>query len=99
MIVIVKENPTSGRLSDQRSWWDSNYFHDGSHLIVFILASENGHSNKTFKDNATETPHVNRSCVGNTQHNFWCPVKSGLNVGVEPLQLEAATAVIYQLYL
>ena len=45
------------------------------------------------KDTAI-APHVNRSGIGDTQHDLWGAIETGLDVGVNLFILEAATAEI-----
>lgn len=83
MVVVVKEYFSARGFGYQRPRRDSNYFHDGGHLVVLIFASEQWNSYQAFEDNAAEAPHVNGGGVRDTQHDFRCPVKPGLDVGVE----------------
>ena len=55
---------------------------------------KDGQTDKQFRSDATNAPHVNGVVVGNTQHHFGGAVKPGLNVGVDGLAIKTRTAQI-----
>lgn len=82
-IVIVKEHFSTACHHDHWSRRYSFNLHDTLHLFLFIFSGKNWESNEELIKNASERPHINRWSVSDSHHNFWCTVKSALNVGVE----------------
>lgn len=99
LVVVVEEHFPPCCFGDQGSGRHSHHFHDGSHLVVFIFACEDGLAHEALEDDAPERPHVDGSSVRNTQHDFRSSVESRLDVRVEPFELEATAAVVDELYL
>jgi len=65
--------------------WDTKDLHDEVQLFHFALTWKNWDARIKLNQDAAETPHVNRSCVWNADNDFWCPVKSWLDVGIDAL--------------
>ena len=69
-------------------------FHHHSKLLHLVLAREKRKANAEFRHDTSEAPHVDGTSIGNTQDDLGCSVKARLDVGVNPLILEAGAAEI-----
>ena len=70
------------------------HVHDACQLRVLTDPGKDGQTDKQFRGDATNAPHVNGVVVGNTQHHFGGAVKPGLNVGVDGLAIKTRAAQI-----
>ena len=94
VVVVIKEYPSSCSLCNQRSWWYTYNFHDCSHLIIFVLSSENRNTHQAFKNNTAKAPHINSHGKRYAQNNLRCPIKPRLDIRIDPLANKARTAII-----
>ena len=63
-------------------------------LLSFVLAREKRIPCVELGHDAAEGPHVDGGGVGDTENDLGCPIEATLNVGVDPLVLEAAAPVV-----
>lgn len=84
----IKEYLFPGRLIEDMVRRNTPNFHDKGELLHFVFTGENWEACKEFNQNASEAPHVDGSCVRNTQDNLRSSIEPGLNVGVNSFILE-----------
>ena len=65
------------------------HLHNTRYLIVLARSREKWKSKEQLDGDAAQGPHVDRSCIGNAEQDFWRAVESRLNVGVDRLPLVA----------
>ena len=73
---------------------DAFDFHHQRHVVFLVLSREERIANIELVQDTPETPHVDRSVVGNTQHNLGCSIKPRLDVCVDFLVFKATTSEI-----
>ena len=95
IIVIIEEHLPSARPGQHRSRRYSLHLHHQRHVVFFIFSREQGVPNIQFIEDAPKAPHIDGRVVRDPEDDFWCPVKSGLDVGIDLLVLEATAPKVY----
>lgn len=63
-------------------------------MVFLVFSWKEWVSDIEFIENASETPHVDGRIVGDAQHDLRSSVEPALDVGVDLLCFEAATAEV-----
>ena len=83
---------------EQRFFRGAQYVMNFVNLIHFIFSWKQRKSCIKFCNNGTKAPNIDCCCIWNPKDNFWCSVKSGLDICVNSLSKETTTSIIYYLY-
>lgn len=78
-------------------WRDPEDFHEHLHLLLLVLAGEDGEADEELGDDAPEAPHVDGHGVRQAQDHFRRAVEPALDVRVDLLVLEAARPEVHDL--
>ena len=85
----------ASRSTEYASIWHPNNIDNQLYLFSFICSWEQGEPSKQLNHDAAKTPHINLLRVGeDTEHDIRSPVKSTLDIGVDNLILQTATAKV-----
>ena len=93
-IVLIKENFPSRGSGEHGAWWHALDLHHKCHVIFFVFTGEKWLSDVKLIEDAAEGPHVDRTRVTDTKHNFWRAIEPRLDVGVYFLVFEAPGAKV-----
>lgn len=69
----------------QLSWRHPQQFHEHAHLVLLVLAWEQGASLVEFDEDAAHGPHINGSSVGDSENDLGGPIEPALNIGIDLL--------------
>ena len=90
IVVLVEEHLAAGCARQHTPWRHALDLHHESHVLLLVLAREQRVPHVELVEDASETPHVDGCCVGDSEDDLGGPVESGLDVGVDLFVLVAA---------
>ena len=64
-------------------------------LVLLILSGKQRVPRKQLSNYAPKRPHIDRGCVRDAQYDLRCSVESALNIGINLVGGQAATAEVY----
>lgn len=73
---------------------EPNDFHDERQLFLLTFSREQRHSSEKLGQDASETPHIDGSCVRNTKDDLRRTIEPRLDVSVNTLICKAAGAKV-----
>lgn len=69
--TTIKEEIASLAQLDQLWIRHAQHLHDTSQLLLLILTWEDGHTRVQFRNDAAQTPHIDRHGIIKTQYDLW----------------------------
>ncbi len=91
-VILGEELLPSLRLLYHLHWRHAQQLNEHQHLLILVLAGEEGNASIEFNKDAPEGPYINSGRVLDAEYDFRSSIKPALDVGVYLLSLEAPAA-------